>query len=130
MSAKLHAVPEAVTDIAVTGDPPEFDPRQTIEDALPEGMEWDERELVLLGILGRQAQHVEKLEAELADRGYVDTGSKGQVRISPFVSELRLQYAAMARVAEAIRLPDEAEKPKSVRHQRAANRRWNPGGVS
>lgn len=127
MSAKLTAVTDTAAEIAVTPEPPDFDPRNTLEDALPEGMEWDEREIVLLGILGRQAKHVEKLEAELAQRGYVDTGSKGQVRISPFVSELRLQYAAMARVAEAIRLPDETEKPKSVRHQRAAARRWNKG---
>lgn len=127
MPAKLTAVTETAAEIAVTPDPPEFDPRTTLEAALPEGMEWDEREIVLLGIVGRQVKHIERLEAELAERGYVDTGSKGQVRISPFVSELRLQYAAMARVAEAIRLPDETEKPKSLRHQRAAARRWSKG---
>lgn len=127
MPTKLHPVTEAETEIAVTGDPSQFDPKTTLEAALPEGMEWDEREIVLLGILERQAKHVERLEAELAERGYVDTGSKGQVRISPFVSELRLQYAAMARVAEAIRLPDELERPKAIRQQRAANRRWKTG---
>lgn len=124
MPAKLTAVTDATTEKTVTPDPPQFDPKSTLETALPEGAEWDERELVLLGILERQAKHVQKLEAELASHGYVDTGSKGQMRISPFVSELRLQYAAMARVAEAIRLPDEADKPKSVRHQRAAQKSW------
>lgn len=100
------------------------DPRQVLEAALPEGMEWDERELVLLGILDRQAKHVHELEAALQTTGYLDTGSRGQVRVNPIVSELRLQYAAMARVAEAIRLPDEVGQGKSIRHQRAAQRRW------
>jgi uncharacterized protein with von Willebrand factor type A (vWA) domain len=104
---------------------PPFNPRAVLEAALPEEMDWDEREIVLLGVLERQAKHIAALEAELAEHGYLDTGSKGQVRVSPLVSELRLQYAAMARVAEAIRLPSESEKPKSVRHQRAARRRWD-----
>ncbi|WP_426319939.1 hypothetical protein [Microbacterium sp. E-13] len=104
---------------------PAFDPRAVLEAALPDDLEWDEREVVLLGVLERQARHIAALEAELATHGYLDTGSKGQVRVSPLVSELRLQYAAMARVAEAIRLPGEAEKPKAVRHQRAARRRWD-----
>lgn len=104
------------------------DPRQVLEAALPENMEWDERELVLLGILDRQAKHIAELEAALATTGYLDTGSRGQVRVNPLVSELRLQYAAMARVAEAIRLPEEAGKPKSIRHQRAARRRWDQNG--
>lgn len=103
-------------------------PRETLEAALPEGMEWDERELVLLSVLERQAGHIANLESALAEHGYLDQGSKGQLRVSPLVSELRLQYAAMARVAEAIRLPDETEKPKSIRHQRAARRRW--GGTN
>ncbi len=108
-----------------------FDPRAVLESALVEAndgaadeIEWDEREIVLLGVLDRQAKHIQNLEAELAVHGYVDSGSKGQVRVSPLVSELRLQYAALARVAEAIRLPDESSPPKSVRHQRAARRRW------
>lgn len=100
------------------------DPRQVLEAALPDGMEWDERELVLLGILDRQGKHIQELEAALSTTGYLDTGSRGQVRVNPLVSELRLQYAAMARVAEAIRLPEEVGQVKSIRHQRAAQRRW------
>ena len=42
-----------------------FDPAGTIQKALPEGWAWDERELVLLGILERQAKHVEALEDAL-----------------------------------------------------------------
>ncbi len=106
----------------------ELNPRAVLEAALPESMEWDERELVQLGILERQALHINALEKELKQHGYLDVGSKGQLRVNPLVSELRLQYAAMARVAEAIRLPGE-ETVKSVRHQRAANQRWKKGQV-
>lgn len=113
-----------VTGSPVSTVPERMDPRAVIEAALPEGNEWDEREVVLLGVLERYAGHIHRLEQELAQHGYIDLGSKGQLRVSPLVSELRLQYAAMARVAEAIRLPDD-EKPKSVRHQRAARRRWD-----
>lgn len=102
-----------------------LDPRAVLEQALPAEMEWDERELVLLGILERQARHIEQLEAELAASSYLDVGSRGQVRVNPLVAELRLQYAAMARVAEAVRLPAEVGPAKSVRHQRAARRRWD-----
>lgn len=102
----------------------ELNPRATLEAALPANMEFDEREIVLLGVLERQAVHIERLEAELSKLEYMDVGSAGQVRVNPLVAELRLQYAAMARTAEAIRLPDELSRPKSVRHQRAANRRW------
>lgn len=110
-----------------------FDPRAVLEQALVTAnedaddgeLEWDERELTLLSVIDRQAHHIRALEAELAVHGYIDTGSKGQVRVSPIVSELRLQYAALARVAEAIRLPGEVVPQKSVRHQRAARRRWS-----
>lgn len=113
----------AETEKRYAGD---LNPRAVLEAALPESMEWDERELVQLGILERQASHINALEKELSQHGYLDTGSKGQLRVNPLVSELRLQYAAMARVAEAIRLPGE-EVVKSVRHQRAANQRWKKG---
>jgi len=95
-----------------------------IEGSLPPGMEFDEREVVLLGILDRQAAHIERLEAELAAAEYVDVGSMGQSRVNPLVAELRQQYSAMARVAESIRLPSEVERPKAIRQQRAANTRW------
>lgn len=124
MPDELQPIHGAPADETVTGDIARLDPRAVLDAALPDGMEWDERELVQLGILERLAKHIEALEAELAEHGYVDTGSKGQLRVSPLVSELRLQYAAMARIAEAIRLPNETEAPKSVRHQRAARRRW------
>ena len=104
-----------------------FDPAATIQKALPEGWAWDERELVLLGILERQAKHVEALEDALVGVDYMTTTAKGEPKVNPLVAELRLQYAAMSRTAEAVRLPetDGESSGKSVRHQRAARRRWN-----
>lgn len=111
---------------AVTGPSgAEFDPRMVLEAALPDGFEWDERELVLLGILERQARHVAALEDALAGSEYLTTTARGEPRVNPLVQELRLQYAAMSRTAEGIRLPAESDgSGKSVRHQRAARRRW------
>lgn len=104
-----------------------FDPRATLEEALPAGWVWDEREVVLLGILGRQAEHINRLEEALAGMSYVTLTAKNEPRVNPLVAELRLSYAAMSRTAEAIRLPevDGESSNKSVRHQRAARRRWD-----
>lgn len=103
-----------------------FDPAGTIQKALPEGWAWDERETVLLGILERQAKHIEQLESALSGADYLTETAKGEPKVNPLVAELRLQYAAMSRTAEAIRLPDVdgESSSKSVRHQRAAMRRW------
>lgn len=112
---------------ALSGSGAGFDPRGTIERALPEGWAWDEREVVLLGILERQSRHVEQLELALAGMPYVVATAKGEPKLNPVVAELRLAYAAMSRTAEAIRLPnvDGESDGKSVRHQRAARRRWD-----
>lgn len=122
MGKKLQAVTGAAADESVTP----FDPAGTIQQALPEGWVWDERETVLLGILERQAKHIEQLETALAGAEYLTLTAKGEPKVNPLVAELRLQYAAMSRTAEAIRLPDVdgASSSKSVRHQRAAMRRW------
>jgi hypothetical protein len=121
LSVRGRAVGRALRPV---GD---FDPRGTIEKALPEGWAWDEREIVLLGILERQARHVEQLEAVLASMPYMVQTAKGEPKVNPVVAELRLAYAAMSRTAEAIRLPDTDGETsnKSVRHVRAARRRWD-----
>lgn len=112
---------------AVTEAEGAFNPAAVIGEALPEGWVWDEREIVLLGVLERQARHIENLEAALAEQDYLTTTAKGDVKVNPLVVELRLSYSAMSRTAEAIRLPDvDGESSnKSVRHQRAARRRWD-----
>lgn len=106
---------------------PRLDPRATLDAALPEDAEWDERELILMAILERQAKHVEKLEEAVEKHGYVVTGSTGQLRVSPALIELRQWYASMARTIEGVRLPGE-EKTVAVRQQRAANKRWRDQG--
>lgn len=104
----------------------ELDVRSRFDAALPDEYEWDEREATLLAIAERQSGRIEQLEALLTQQGLSVIGSTGQQRLNPLVAELRLQYAALARTVEGIRLPDESEQaaPKSVRHQRAAKRRW------
>lgn len=104
----------------------ELDVRSRFDAALPDEYEWDEREATLLAIAERQSARIEQLEALLDEQGLTVEGSKGQPRLNPLVAELRLQYAALARTVEGIRLPEEsADAQKSVRHQRAAARRWN-----
>lgn len=108
------------TEKAVT---PRLDPRATLDAALPEDAEWDERELILMAILERQAKHIEKLEEAVDEHGYMVVGSTGQLRVSPALVELRQWYSAMTRTTEGVRLPGE-EKTVAVRQQRAANKRW------
>jgi hypothetical protein len=104
----------------------ELDVRARFDAALPDEYEWDEREATLLAIAERQSARIEQLEALLDDQGLSVKGSTGQDRLNPLVAELRLQYSALARTVEGIRLPDEtSETKKSVRHQRAAARRWS-----
>lgn len=102
---------------------PRLDPRATLDAALPDDSEWDERELILMSILERQAKHIEKLEEAVEEHGYMVVGSMGQLRASPALVELRQWYSAMTRTTEGVRLPGE-EKTVAVRQQRAANKRW------
>ncbi|MFE6965678.1 hypothetical protein ACFVAJ_11205 [Agromyces sp. NPDC057679] len=103
----------------------ELDVRARFDAALPDEYEWDEREATLLAIAERQSAHIEQLEALLEAQGLSVKGSTGQNRLNPLVAELRLQYAALSRTVEGIRLPGESpEEKKSPRHQRAAARRW------
>ncbi len=126
MEHRLGAVTGPLANGVVTDNPVQ-DPRAVLDAALPEGWAWDERELILLGILERQAWHINALEEALAADRYIVLTSRGEPKMHPAITELRLAYAAMARTAEAIRLPeiDGESSNKSVRHQRAARRRWD-----
>ncbi|MEH3088729.1 MAG: hypothetical protein PGN24_03705 [Microbacterium arborescens] len=115
---------DPVTDNPVSTVDDRLDPRAVLDAALPEEAEWDEREVVLLAILERQAKHIEKLEAAVEEHGYMVLGSTGQLRVSPALVELRQWYSAMTKTTEGIRLPGE-EKTVAVRQQRAANKRWD-----
>jgi hypothetical protein len=62
---------------------------EAIRDGLPPGVELDEREEALLDLAARQARDVAAAEADIAERGYLVTGSRGQGMINPSVSEAR-----------------------------------------
>jgi hypothetical protein len=103
-----------------------MDVAKRFQAALPEGWEYDSRESALLVLGQRVADRIDQLELLLAEQGLVVQGSTGQPRLSPLVSEIRLQQLALARILEGVRVPNEIEAPaKSARHQKAANRRWD-----
>lgn len=107
----------------------ELNIRSHFEAALSPGVEYDEREVALLALAEKQWKDMTQLEALLEASDYLIPGSKGQMRLNPLVSELRLARAAIARILGEIRLPYESEGvSKSVRHQRAARRRWDRNG--
>lgn len=104
----------------------ELNVRQRFEAELPDGWQFDARDLALLATAEKIAARIDELEAELRQTGLTVTGSQGQPRLSPLVPEIRLQQSALARVLEAVHVPAEpGEVRKSSRHQRAARARWD-----
>jgi hypothetical protein len=94
--------------------------------ALPEGVEWDERELAMLMLAQSQANDIQALEGVLEDQGAVIIGSTGQQRLNPVFAELRQQRLALSKILAEIKLPDEGlGSTKNVVKQRAANARWD-----
>ena len=59
---------------------------EAIQDSLPSGFEWSEREAAILDLAGRQAADLEALEADIATNGI--RSSSG--RLNPAVQEARL----------------------------------------
>ncbi|WP_157487923.1 MULTISPECIES: hypothetical protein [unclassified Leifsonia] len=94
--------------------------------ALPVGAEWDERELALLSLAQRQADDIELLEKVLKDQGPIVTGSMGQDRLNPIFTEVRQGRQALAKILEAIKLPDEGlnGRVKDRKKVAAAERSW------
>lgn len=91
---------------------------------LPEGWEWDARDLALIHLAQSTAQTINRLENELETSGVTEAGSKGQPRVSPLVAELRLQRESLAKLLGRVAIPGE-EPVKSEPHRRAANARWD-----
>jgi uncharacterized protein with von Willebrand factor type A (vWA) domain len=85
----------------------------------------DERELLVLEQAARQADSVAALEAEIEASGLVNPGSKGQMRLSPTVTELRQARLAVSRLLSDLALPDIDEESSTTRRGRkAAEARW------
>jgi hypothetical protein len=99
------------------------DIEKQLQAELPEGWEWDARDLAVIRLAHATSETISRLEEELEQSGVVELGSKGQPRVSPLVSELRLQRESLARLLDRLTIPSD-DPPKSVVHQRAANARW------
>src|SRR4051794_5396169 len=74
--------------------------------ALPQDVEYDERELAILAQACRQADAVASLDAVLKRDGLTVVGSQGQPRLHPAVTELRQGRIALARLLGDVELPD------------------------
>ena len=100
--------------------------RAQLDAALPPGVVWDERETLILDLCGRQADDIARLEALIVDQGVTVPGSAGQPRLHPAFGELRQARVALARLLDAVRLPDEGiGTSRHVQQQRAARARWD-----
>ncbi len=85
----------------------------------------DARELLVLEQAARQADAVAALELEIAEAGLVGRGSRGQLRLSPTVSELRQARLSVAKLLRDLALPDhDGAKATSRRARKAATARW------
>jgi len=103
---------------------------QTAVSDLPDGHEFDGRELLLLERACVQADANAHLEALIAKDGYLDVGSAGQTRVSTVVVEARQGRIALARLLGELKFPDEDAVPRTSRSRRSleANRaRWADG---
>lgn len=101
---------------------------RSIQSALDEGFELDEREEAILTLACRQADDVVALERALKASGILVEGSKGQPRLSAVVTELRQARLALSRLLGELDLSspaqEEARPARSKRAQHAANVRW------
>jgi hypothetical protein len=76
----------------------------------------------------RQADDVARLEAVVAEHGPMTEGSRGQLRLSGAVTEIRQGRLALGRLLGQLALPDEDGRPataSSTRARKAARSRWD-----
>jgi phage terminase small subunit len=97
------------------------------EDA-PAELEFDSRELAILEAACRQADAVAALERAIKRDGAMITGAAGQRRLNGAVTEARQGRIALTRLLGELRVPDEAEEPRTAASKRgahAAKVRWD-----
>jgi hypothetical protein len=100
---------------------------EAIRAGLPPGVELDEREEAILDLAARQAADVARAEAEIEDRGYLVSGSRGQEVINPSVAEVRQSRLALGTLLGQLDLPEStADVTRSARN--AAEARWRRAG--
>ena len=96
---------------------------EAIREGLPHGVELDEREEALLDLARRQARDVGAADADIASRGYLVPGSRGQDVINPSVAEVRQGRIALGKLLGQLDLPESTRD--AVRNTRtAAETRW------
>lgn len=84
----------------------------------------DGRELAILHEAARQADALDAMTKVLASVGYTTTGSAGQQRLHPAVSESRQARLALGRLLDLLHLPDDEEPRRDRAQQRRIRRRW------
>lgn len=92
------------------------------------GMEWDGREAKLIETAAHLADRLAEVKARLDLDGVMLTSTTGAVRAHPLLGEQRQLSVAVAKVLEAVRLPDEPAAGRSgdsLRKSRAAHSRWD-----
>jgi hypothetical protein len=82
-------------------------------------------ELEILRSACREADLIEKMDAELKGASLLVPGSMGQDVINPLLQEVRQHRAAFAALIRALKLPDEPEGVPQVNGQRTGGQtRW------
>jgi hypothetical protein len=90
-------------------------------------------EVRMLGDAAREADIIDRLEAELADAPLMVKGSMGQLVASPLVSEVRQHRSVLASLLKSLKLPDapaEAQRKQTLVSEQAraaARARWSEG---
>lgn len=74
---------------------------------LPEGVEWEERDLKIIALAEATLADVARLEALIERDGEVVAGSTGQLRLNAAFTEVRGQRLAAARMLASLKIPVE-----------------------
>ena len=94
--------------------------RLMLDKGLAPGTEWDERELVTLGLAEETANRLELLRTKLAEELALPGSSERAVDLA---AEVRQHEHRLQQMVE--KLNPEPAPAKSWQHQKAAHARWN-----
>lgn len=88
-------------------------------------------ELRTLADACREADLIDRLEAEMVDAPTMVKGSMGQLVASPLISEVRQHRSTLNTLLKALRLPEDQATPaeRSQSARKAANARWSTRGA-
>lgn len=96
--------------------------------AVVEGFALRPDEVVLLESACKTVDLIADLEAGMAGQPLVTTGSAGQLREHPLISEARAQRHLLKGLLCSMKLPDDGAMPNQ--HRAAAYARWSPSNRS